>query len=395
MTGSGRPSPLWSGPTGRILLVVAFGWFFSIGVRMVFPAILPTIRTDLGIGLAAGGLLITLLYTVYGLGQFPGGVVGDAYGERRVLVLSSILAAVAIAVIVVSRSLWGLSIGLVCFGFATALYAPSRFTILSATFPKRDGTAIGVTLAAGNAGNALLPASAGVLALYLGWRVSLGFAVPFFLATAVLLYWALPVRVERRSSEVVVSRSVFLGLLSALNDRAVIFVAVVLLLWNFTWQAFTGLYPSYLVSEKGFSTGIAATVFGTYFAMGLLIQPMSGAIRDRIGHRSVLTVIFAVAIPSLALLPLANSLWAVLALTILVSSLLGASPVIFPYLIDALPDELRASGLGFVRTGYMMLGASGPLAIGIVGDLGYFDAGFVLLGGLLFVALVLSRRFPS
>lgn len=53
---------LWSGGRGWILLSVAGGWALSIGVRFVYPALVPYIQTEFGIDLAMTGLLLTMLW---------------------------------------------------------------------------------------------------------------------------------------------------------------------------------------------------------------------------------------------------------------------------------------------------------------------------------------------
>lgn len=382
---------VFRGTKGKILAAIAVGWFFSIGVRLVFPAILPQLTAEFELSLTAGGLLISLLYFVYGLGQFPGGILGDRYGDRRILLLSTGLAAAAVAVVVLSWSAYALATGFVAFGVATALFAPSRFAILSATFPEREGTAIGITFAAGNAGNTALPAVIGVLTGYIGWRYGLALTVPFFLLTLVLLYRYLPRgKQARRSDDETISFAVVRDLMGAMGNRRVLLVTVVLLFWNFTWQAFTGVYPTYLVVEKGVPGELAAVVFGSYFAVGMVLQPLTGALGDRFGHRWVLIGVFGLTIPGFLMLPLVDGLWGIVAITVLISCLLGASPVIYPLLIEGLPEHLQGSGLGFVRTGYMSLGASGPVIVSTAGDFGYFDQGFVFLGGCMAVAFCLA-----
>ena len=71
---------------GWVLVVVAVGWALAIGVRLVFPALLPAVRRSFGMSLSTAGLLITVLWGAYASMQFPGGILADRYGERAVLV---------------------------------------------------------------------------------------------------------------------------------------------------------------------------------------------------------------------------------------------------------------------------------------------------------------------
>lgn len=45
-----------------VLGAIAAGWFLSLGVRMVYPVLLPHIRTAYGLDLVMAGLLLTVLW---------------------------------------------------------------------------------------------------------------------------------------------------------------------------------------------------------------------------------------------------------------------------------------------------------------------------------------------
>jgi MFS family permease len=187
---------------GWILLGVAGGWFLSLGVRLVFPALLPYVREAFALDLTVAGLLLTVLWFAYALGQFPGGIIGDRLGEGNALVLSTVVSGGAIAALALSNSALALFAATSVFGFSTALFGPARFTILSAIYEKRDGTAIGLTLAAGEAGNTILPVGAGVLAAAVSWRLGFGATVPLFFCMAFVIWRVVPGRATGATSAV-------------------------------------------------------------------------------------------------------------------------------------------------------------------------------------------------
>jgi len=88
------------------------------------------------------------------------------------------------------------------FGFGTALYGVARFTTLSDVYPDNDGTAIGVTMAAGQVGNTLLPLAAGGIASAFAWQYGFGLAVPAFALVAVGLWFVVPARTSGATSAV-------------------------------------------------------------------------------------------------------------------------------------------------------------------------------------------------
>jgi len=77
---------------------------FSIGVRFAYPTLLPFFQTSFGISLSVASLLVSLLWVAYAVGQFPGGVLGDRFGEGNILVASTLLSLVGITAVAVANT---------------------------------------------------------------------------------------------------------------------------------------------------------------------------------------------------------------------------------------------------------------------------------------------------
>lgn len=156
---------------GRILLVVSLGWGLTIGGRTVYPALLPQLRVAYGLDLTVAGLLLSVLFATYALGQLPGGVLADRIGKRQTLTLGASVSATALLFVVLTRSATALFLAAALFGFAVGFYAIARFTAIARTYPEGYGTAIGLSNAAPELGQALVPPVAGLVAAVAGWRV--------------------------------------------------------------------------------------------------------------------------------------------------------------------------------------------------------------------------------
>ncbi|ELY54559.1 major facilitator superfamily protein [Natronococcus amylolyticus DSM 10524] len=386
---------LWSDGRGWILVGVASGWFLSLGVRLIFPALLPSIRETFDVNLAVLGLLVTVLWTAYALGQFPGGIVGDLLGEGNALVISTVCSGIAIAAVAGATTPVMLFVATAVFGFSTALFGPARFTILSAIYERRDGTAIGLTLSAGEAGNAALPVVAGVLAGVLSWRVGFGITVPLFFLVAVLIFWAIPGRVSTATDGYSLTVATFREVIDGIADRLILLITSVHLVLFFVYQGFTGFYPIYLVEMKGLSPTAAAAFFGWFFVVGIAVQPAAGAGGDRFGYRPMLLIVAGVSTVVLLALPFAETLGSLLLVTTVASVLLGATPLTQTYLVNELPSSVKGTGLGLLRTGYIALGATGPLIIGTFAEWGYFDGAFLGLGAIAGASLLLALLLPT
>ena len=388
-------SELWSDGRGWILLGVAGGWFLSLGVRLVYPALLPYIRETFSLGLTSAGLIITVLWFAYAMGQFPGGIIGDRIGEGNAIVLSTLVSGLAIATVALSTRAWILFAATAFFGFSTAIFGPARFTILSAVYDERDGTAIGLSLSAGEAGSAILPVLGGVLASAISWRLGFGLTVPLFFLMALVLYRVVPSKLTGGSAIDTLSIDTLRYVARGIAERTILIVSGIHFLLFFVNLGFTGFYPTYLVEIKGLSPRLAAGLFGLFFVSGIFVQPIAGAGGDRFGHRKTLIVVSGVAAGSLLLLPFVDSLVGLVSLTIVSSGLLGATPLTQTYLVNHLPADMRGTGLGLLRTTYIALGATGPVFVGIAADFGYFDGAFLGLAAISGGAILLSRFIPE
>lgn len=380
---------------GQILVVVASGWFLSLGVRLVFPALLPHLRSVFDMSLTTAGLLLSVLWIAYALGQLPGGVVGDRAGEGRTLVFSALLSGVAITMIALATSRPTLFAATAAFGITTALYGTTRYTILSDVFPDRSGMAIGVTLAAGNVGNALLPAAAGGVAALVSWRAGFGLVVPLFALVAAATWLAVPDRTSGDTSAVdELSMATIARVLRRITNRSTVLMSVILLFTNFVWQGFTGFYPTYLVAVKGFDSGTASLLFGLFFLTGVLIQPLSGTCSDWLGARNTLLLVIATIAVTMVIVPFVGELPAMIGTTLLLGSLLGVSPVGNAYLVNQLPSDMQGTGLGLLRTSQMLLAASGPSVVGALADRQLFDESFLVLAAIMFLAFMCVLLLP-
>lgn len=386
---------LWSDGRGWILLGVAGGWFLSLGVRLVFPALLPYIRETFSLGLTTAGLLITVLWVAYALGQFPGGVIGDRLGEGNALVVSTLVSGTTIAVVAVSNTAIVLFLATALFGFSTALFGPARFTILSTIYDERDGTAIGLTLAVGEAGNAILPVVAGALAAAVSWRLGFGMTVPLFFLMAAVLYRVVPGKLSEGSAVDSLSVGTLKYVASGIAERSILIVTGVHVFLFFVYQGFTGFYPTYLVEMKDLSPSFAAGLFGLFFASGVAVQPVAGASGDRFGTRPTLYVVIAITTLALGTLPFVEGFVGLVVVTVVASALLGVTPLTQTFLVNALPEDMKGSGLGLLRTGHIALGATGPLVVGAVADLGFFDGAFLGLAVLSAAGIALTALVPD
>lgn len=382
---------------GWTLLAVALGWFFTLGLRFVVPALLPFITDEFPVSNATAGAAITLLWVTYALTQFPAGALVDRLGERRLLAGSTVLASAALVGYTFSPTFAVFLIATACFGFGTGLYGPPRGMVLSRTFPDRDGLAFGVVLAAGSLGAALLPVVGTVLAERAGWRLALGVTVPGFVLATIALWWAVPSagRPARTDGGAATVRNLAGEIRQALASRRVLLAAAAAAFMLFVFQGLTAFYTTYLVDVKGLTEGTAGVLFGILFVSGALWQSVGGGLADRYGHGPVLAVVAFSGVAPLVALPYTSGFLPLAVVAVFLGVRLSMGPITNSYIVSLLPPGVRGTAWGLLRTSFFTIGAFGSTVVGAMADRALFTEAFFALAVLSAVAGVIYLFLPS
>jgi MFS family permease len=355
------------------LVAVATGWLLVLGLRLVIPALLPFIKPYFVLNNTIAGATIILLSITYAFMQFPAGLFTDYIGERLALATSVALVFVGVVGFAVSFLFTVFVLAVTVLGLGSGLFATPRVTVLSYTFPRREGFALGITFAAGSVGAAGLPAVASLLAERFGWRVSFLVWLPVL---AVLLYGILrftPRMTSEGGGELdIVSRANVHRLVSAVTTRTVLTATVAWGLVLFSYQGLVAFLATYLVEVKQFEPGLAASFYTLFFAVGAVSQPTSGSLSDKYSPRYILVGLGAIAsIPFF--LPFVTGFLPIMLLGCLLGIRRGTGPVATSVIVGALPDDIEASGLGLLRTGMFVMSSIGPFLVGWMADADLFS----------------------
>lgn len=383
---------LRGGGRGWTLLVVAAGWLLINGFRVVLPALLPQIKADFQIDNASAGFALTVLWMLYAGLQFPSGIVADRVGERSLLLVGGVVAALSLGAFYLSPFFLVFLLACALFGFGAGLFGTPRDMLLSRTFADTDSTAYGVTFAFGSLGAAGLPYLATAITTRFGWRVGVVWLLPIFLVVSVGLWLTVPARRPEADDGRLRAGETVRRTIEALTDRTVLLASIVVLLFLFTYQALLSFLPTYLVEVKGLEQQFAAALFGLFFVFSAIVQPAAGIIADRFGDRMPVLVMIVLGTVTLGVLPFVEG---VVALAILVPFLgirIGIGPLTNAFIVRNLPSAIRGMGWGFLRTVFFAVGATGSSIVGVFGDAGLFDAAFLLLAALTGISAIFWIR---
>lgn len=185
-----RPGP----PALLVLTVVCLGVFVTALDQTVVVTALPSVMLDLNIGftdLDQASWIITGYLLGYTAAMPLMGRLADVYGYPRVYQASLVIFSIGTALVAVSSSLeWAVGARVVqAIGGGATL--PIGMAMASATLPRhRRGLALGLVIAAAEAGSMLGPAYGGAIIEMLSWRWIFWLNVPqsaiLFLALALL-----------------------------------------------------------------------------------------------------------------------------------------------------------------------------------------------------------------
>lgn len=388
--GSGHPTVNWR-YRDTVLAVAVLANFAQLGTRFLISPLVPFVMDAFTVSKSLVGVALTGMWAMYALFQYPSGVLGDVYGERRIVLAALGLTALGSLLLSTAPTFLLFGAFAVALGAGAGLYFSVATSLLTKLFD-RTGRALSFHTAGGAFAGLAAPTAAGFVALQYGWRnaILLGLAAAgvAFLLVAVTFRPTppdSPDRSVRRSLRPAVPGDL-------LSQPGVVATTVVAILAVFTFQAVASFLPTFLVEYHAFSTGRASLAFGGVFFLSGIAQPVMGRVSDRVGRDAALTVSFfttAVALVSILLLPAPLG---TLAAVVLLGVGISWPGVIQARFMDYLAGPDQGTAYGFVRTVYMFFGAAGSVVTGALADgfgwlpaLGLPAALLALAGGFLLV----------
>ncbi|RQR30748.1 MULTISPECIES: MFS transporter [unclassified Burkholderia] len=301
------------------------------------------------------------------------GVLMDRFGVKRVVFVSAIVFAIAMACMASQKgntvSWVALSLIVGMSGAATSVLG--YLAILPQWFDRRLGLAIGIAMVGFGIGTVAMPALSARLIAHVGWREA--YQVLAIVSCAGAFVAFLLMREKRGSRRVVhvrgTSGAVDAGVGSTRGRRVKVLMIFAGALCAST--AVLSLVPHLpaLLMDRGISA-IDAARCASFVGFGILIGRLtSGLLVDRIHAPFVACVYFASGAIGFVLLRQIDSYYGAMAASILVGLAIGAEGDLLSYLTRAyIGMEKFGLFYGIVFSGYSLGAVIGPMATGY-----YFD----------------------
>jgi MFS family permease len=383
------PVSLWKIAPSVYLPALLYG----IGQGAIAPVVALSAR-DLGASFAVAGLVVAAAGVGQVIGDIPAGTLTTRIGERRAMLLATVLVSIALVACLVVPNVWGLALAIGATGLAGSVWGLARQAYLSEAVPlELRARALSTLGGVQRIGSFIGPFLGAFVMRFLGtdgaYWVHLAAAA---LACVVLL--SLPdiesVRRNRLARPVVVqsTRAVIrehLPVLRTLGVGALLVGAV-----RASRQVVVPLWAEHI----GLDPQTTSLIFGVSGAVDMLLFYPAGSIMDRFGRKWV-------AVPSMTVLGLAHLLLpfthsagtlTAVALVMGVGNGLGAG-VIMTLGADASPPVGRAQFLGAFRLFADSGSAAGPFLLSAVTAVSALAPAIVVMGLTGWAAALAMKRW--
>jgi MFS family permease len=333
-----------------VFLPFAAGYYLSFLFRTINASISPVLASDFGLGAAETGLLASVYFLVFAAAQIPIGVLLDRYGPRRVQSVLLVIAVGGATLFGNADSLAELLVGRAMIGLGVAASLMAGLKAIVTWFPKqRIAFVNGGMIMLGSLGAVTATAPTDWLLNWIGWRSLFEVLTIATLATAGLIYFAVPE--SDGSSKRTIASGKPLTLRSIFSDPRFLRIAPLSATCiGSSWAMHSLWAASWLADVEGFDRQRVINQLTT-MAIGISLGALLlGMLADRLRKRGIATEVLLAVFGALFMLaeltlvlrmPLPSIVpWSIV-------SVVGAATVLsYAIIADYFPIEIAARANG-------------------------------------------------
>lgn len=367
--------------------IIAALWFLNLvnyldRVAMGFAG--PFIMKTLHMTPAEFGIVLSSFSVGYLLAQVPGGVLGDRFGARALLVVGPIFWAIFTGMTGFVATVLGFAVVRFLFGLSEGVATPSLYKIVGENFEVKQRSRV---LAICSTAFPLAPVFAGALIgkliLAFGWKAMFMILAGPALLVALACYILLPSRTpQAKSRDMALPAAPSFA--AVLGRRSLWLISLASLSWNLTYWGFLGWMPSYLALARHIDLKSVGALAGVPYIFAFVGMLSIGWLGSGPLHRFCERIVITCFLGGGCFLYLAYDASS-LALSLVGLSgaaffLFGGSGPIGKILLDMAPESARAAYIGVYSTVGQLGAVIAPVAIGfLVTETGTFASGFTLM----------------
>lgn len=353
---------------------------FSTGWRMVIPVI-PLFAKQMGATIAIVGLIVTMRGVGTLVMDLPSGMLVASLGNHRTLLLSSVGVVVTAVLTGFLHNVVWLAVFTFLLGSFQSSWLMSRLNYVRETVPLHQrGRALSLIGGSVRIGAFVGPIIGGYAGQYLGlpavYLVQGGIAfVGLMLVLVGRNHFA---KETPRKSHVPLLRSI--GSVAVANRKILLSGGLVMLALNSLRASRQILFPLW-GSSIGLDVGSIGLVIGLSSGIEMLLVYPAGLTMDRLGRKWAIIPCLTILSLSFFLLPLAATFVSLLAIGLLAGLGNGmGSGIVMTLGADFAPDEAAGEFQGLWRLIGDVGTASGPAAVGAIGEAVSLDVSPLLAG---------------
>ena len=346
--------------------------FVHDGFSEILYVLLPVWAGELRLSLWQVGFIRTAYTGGMAAFQIPAGLLAERFGERRLLMLGTLVTACAfIAVAAVADSFVPLLVLLMLAGIGSGVQHPLSSSVVAKAYedgPRR--AALGTYNFAGDIGKVSSAALIGLVAAFAGWRVAatgygaVGIAAALVLVIVLASLDAGGAPERACVTERTAASAAGWGIRDARGFQA---LSAIGMIDNATRSGLLTFLPFVLIA-KGMSVAGVGGALALVFAGGAMGKFVCGMVAERVGI--IRTVVLTEAATSVAIVAILGAPLP-LAMVLLVPlgvALNGTSSVLYATVADLVTAERRSRAYGLYYTLSIGASAAGPTIYGVVGD---------------------------
>jgi len=351
------------------------------GLSDVTYVLLPLLAQTFNLSLAQVGLIRAAHRVAMATFQIPAALVAERFGERNLLALGTLVAALAFVALGNAVGFWMILIALFFAGLGSAVQHPLASTIISHAYPdvRRRG-ALGTYNFFGDVGKFAFGGAVSLCLLVgISWQAPvIAFGVLGIVTALVVFIFVSNARARGAAAGKPESAPKVRGW-GVRNPQGFTALCLIELLDSSTR---TGLltFIAFLLIQKGIPEGWAALAVPLVLVGGMAGKLACGFMAERLGiTRTIVITEVATGLGILATLALPG-LGAMLLLPLLGVVLNGTSSVIYATIGELVDKERLPRAFGVIYTLGSICGIAAPLGYGLLGDFAGVETSIAAIG---------------